>query len=416
VAGLWAKAAGSVAGYARRAAEFAFRDAPDLAVIHREAVPRGNAWVIDRLRRRKVPMVYDIDDAIYLAPRDFVSAGEDSREAMTRGKDPSEVLALMAAADVVLAGNATLAARAREAGARRVVVLPTPVDTDLFVPGGQVGTGEYEARGQVETGGHEARGQVGTGGYRGRGGGADTDPANASPPRGGDLTSPRSRTASPSTARSGLRGPASAEDAGSATGAPPAGAQAPSRPDLAAGAQASSRPDLPLVGWIGSPTATYCLRAIAPALAAAARAVPFRLLVVGASGRVEVPGVEVIHRDWSLDREASDYASLDVGLYPLPDNPWTRGKCGYKALLYQSCAVPCLASPVGVNAEIVADGVTGYHAADDAAWTDRLVALLRDPALRARMGAAGRRAVEERWSLRVLAPRMVAALREAAAR
>ena len=292
----------------------AFREAPDLAVIHREAVPRGNAWVTDRLRRRGVPIAYDLDDAIYLSPRDFVAEGEDSREAMSRGKDPSEVIALMAAADLVIAGNETLAARAREAGARRVVVQPTPVDTELFRP------------------------------------------AAAAPP---------------------AEGP-------------------------------------PIVGWIGSPTATYCLRAIASALAAAARAAPFRLLVVGASSPVDVPGVEVIHRDWSLDREAADYASLAVGLYPLPDNPWTRGKCGYKALLYQSCAVPCLASPVGVNAEIVQDGVTGFHAADGAAWTDRLVALLRDPALRARMGAAGRRLVEERWSLRVLAPKMVSALKEAA--
>jgi len=270
--------------------------------------------VIRRLRARGVPLVYDIDDAIYLSPRDFVEEGEDSRDAMNRGKDPGEVLALLAAADLVLAGNETLASRAREAGAKRIVILPTSVDTDLYRPAAR-----------------EAR-------------------------------------------------------------------------------------TVPLVGWIGSPTATYCLRAIAPALAAAAKEVPFRLLVVGSSGPVEVPGVEVVRRDWSLDREAEDYASLDVGLYPLPDNPWTRGKCGYKALLYQSCAVPCLASPVGVNAEIVRDGVTGFHALDAAGWTRSLVALLRDPALRSRMGAEGRRLVEERWSLRALAPRMVDALKEASRR
>jgi glycosyltransferase involved in cell wall biosynthesis len=155
---------------------------------------------------------------------------------------------------------------------------------------------------------------------------------------------------------------------------------------------------------------------VAPALAAAAREAPFRLLVVGASGPVEVPGVEVIRRPWALEREVADYAGLAVGLYPLPDNPWTRGKCGYKALLYQACGVPCLASPVGVNAEIVRDGVTGFHARDDAEWTRRLVELLRDPVLRARMGAAGRALVEERWSLRAVAPRMVEALREAIGR
>ncbi len=285
-------------------------------VIHREAVPRGNRFVLARLRARGLPVLYDLDDAIYMRPRDFVQEGEDSKGAMTRGKDPTEVDALLAAADCVLAGNAVLADHARELGAKKVVLLPTPVDTTAFHP----------------------------------------DP--------------------------GVR----------------------------------KNRDLPLVGWIGSPTATYCIRAIAPALAAAARRRPFRLLVVGASGPVEVPGVEVVRRDWALDREAADYASLDIGLYPLPDNPWTRGKCGYKALLYAASAVPCIASPVSVNAEIVRDGETGYHAADDAAWEERLVTLLGDPGLRARMGAAGCRLVEERWSVQVLAPILIQALREAVSR
>jgi len=309
--GLMWKASGSVAGYLRRTGQLIRGTGADAVVIHREAVPRGNRFVMRRLKRAGVPVLYDLDDAIYLAPRDFVEKGEDSRAVMTRGKDPGEVDALMAAADTVLAGNPLLAAHARELGAKRVVDLPTPVDTATFRP------------------------------------------------------MPREKR------------------------------------------------DLPLVGWVGSPTATYCLRAIAAPLAAAARRTPFRLLVVGASGTVEVPGVEVIHRDWALDREAADYASLDVGLYPLPDNPWTRGKCGYKALLYAASGVPCIASPVGVNAEIVREGETGFHAADDGAWEERLVGLLGDADLRGRMGTAGRTLVEERYAIPVLAPRLVRALREA---
>lgn len=309
--GFFWKASGAVAGYARRAVQVIRGSGADAVVIHREAVPRGNRFVMQRLKKAGVPVLYDLDDAIYLAPRDFVEKGEDSRAVMTRGKDPSEVDALMAAADTVLAGNPLLAAHARELGAKRVVDLPTPVDTRTFRP-------------------------------------------------------------------------------------------VPREPR-----------DLPLVGWIGSPTATYCLRAIAAPLSAAAKRVPFRLLVIGASGKVEVPGVEVIHRDWALDREAADYASLDVGLYPLPDNLWTRGKCGYKALLYAACGVPCLASPVGVNAEIVRDGETGFHATDDGAWEERLIALLGDAALRDRMGRAGRALVEERYAVPVLAPRLIEALREA---
>jgi glycosyltransferase involved in cell wall biosynthesis len=309
---LW-KAAGAVGGLAKRTRELAGGTAADAVVIHREAVPRGNRKVFEKLRESGVPILYDLDDAIYMAPRDYVEKGEDSRKAMTRGKDPAEVDFLLRESDAALVGNDILAAHAREVGARKVVVLPTPVDTATFRP----------------------------------------DPARRE------------------------------------TG------------------------DRPLVGWVGSPTATYCLRAIAPALSAAARRRPFRLLVVGASGPVEVPGVEVIQRDWALDREAADYASLDVGLYPLPDNPWTRGKCGYKALLYAASGAPCLASPVGVNAEIVRNGETGLHARDDAGWEEGLVRLLGDAALRARMGAAGRRLVEERYAVPVLAPILVRALKEA---
>jgi len=353
LAGLLWKAGGSVLGYARRAARLSFGTAADAVVIHREAVPRGNRWVLGRLRARGIPVVYGLDDAIYLAPRDFVAEGEDSRGAMTRGKDPGEVDALLAGSDLALVGNEVLAEHARAVGARRVEVLPTPVDTDVFRP----------------------------------------DPARAASFAG--------------AADSGgvVAGAGAGVIAGAAAGAA-----------VGAGFSPPAVGDLPLVGWIGSPTATYCLREIAPALAEAARRRPFRLLVVGASGPVEVPGVEVVRRDWSLESEARDYASLDVGLYPLPDNPWTRGKCGYKALLYAASGVPCVASPVGVNREIVRDGETGFHATDAAAWTDRVVRLLEDPALRARMGASGRRLVEERWSVRVLAPRMVAAIQGVVAR
>jgi glycosyltransferase involved in cell wall biosynthesis len=312
---LW-KAAGSVGGLAKRSRELSGQATADAVVIHREAVPRGNRRVFSRLRDLGLPVLYDLDDAIYMAPRDFVEKGEDSRSVMTRGKVPGEVDFLLKESDAALVGNEVLAAHAREVGAKKVVLLPTPVDTETFRP-------------------------------------------------------------DPSLRHDGER---------------------------------------PLVGWIGSPTATYCLRAIAPALSAAARRRPFRLLVVGASGPVEVPGVEVIQRDWALDREAEDYASLDVGLYPLPDNPWTRGKCGYKALLYAASGAPCIASPVGVNLEIVKDGETGFHAADDAAWEHHLVRLLGDADLRASMGAAGRRLVEERYAVPVLAPILVKALKEAVAR
>jgi glycosyltransferase involved in cell wall biosynthesis len=168
----------------------------------------------------------------------------------------------------------------------------------------------------------------------------------------------------------------------------------------------------PLVGWIGSPTAAYCLKAIVPALARVATEAPFDLLVAGAGERIDVPGVRVIEVAWSISSESELFASLDVGLYPLPDNPWTRGKCGMKAIQYLSCGVAAVVSPVGVNARIVDDGRTGALARTDDEWAARLLGYLRDPALRAAHGAAGRAAVEASWSLRTHTPAFVAAVSE----
>ncbi len=168
----------------------------------------------------------------------------------------------------------------------------------------------------------------------------------------------------------------------------------------------------PLVGWIGSPTAAYCIRDIAPALTRAAREAPFDLLVVGAGEEVAVEGVEVESVAWSLATEAELFSSLDVGLYPIPDNPWTRGKCGMKALQYQASGVPAVVSPVGVNERIVADGETGFFARSDADWTDALLRYLREPELRDAHARAGREAVVARWSLAALTPGFVAACEE----
>jgi glycosyltransferase involved in cell wall biosynthesis len=168
----------------------------------------------------------------------------------------------------------------------------------------------------------------------------------------------------------------------------------------------------PLVGWVGSPTAAYCLKEIAPALTRAAKEVPFDLLVVGAGEEIEVPGVRVLGKDWSLEDEPFDFSSLDVGLYPLPDNEWTRGKCGMKALQYMASGVPAVVSPVGVNVKIVRDGTTGLLARTPEEWTESLLTYLRDPDLRDRHATAGRAAAEERWSLAALTGSFVEAMKD----
>jgi glycosyltransferase involved in cell wall biosynthesis len=177
----------------------------------------------------------------------------------------------------------------------------------------------------------------------------------------------------------------------------------------------SPRPDGPLiVGWIGSPTTTPYLQGLAGVLQAARREHPFVVRVSGTDGTLAVDGVEVQDVPWSLDREVELFNTCDVGVYPLTDDEWAQGKCGFKAIQFMACGVPVVASPVGVNQDIIQDGVNGFLAATPDEWVRKLGRLLAEPELRARFAAAGRRTVEERYSLRVHAPHFAAILRDVA--
>jgi hypothetical protein len=101
---------------------------------------------------------------------------------------------------------------------------------------------------------------------------------------------------------------------------------------------------------------------------------------------------------------------MDIGIMPLTDTPWSRGKCGYKLIQYMACGLPVVASPVGVNTHIVEHGVNGFLAASDAEWRDALYKLARDPGLRQKMGTAGRLKVETDYSLAAWGPRVAAML------
>jgi glycosyltransferase involved in cell wall biosynthesis len=298
------KARETARGYLRRLRELGHLDGHDVAYVFREAALLGPSWFESRLVRR-LPMVFDFDDAIYLP------AHAEANPAARFLKRPGKAAELCRLARHVVVGNETLAGFARQ-HASAVTVIPSTIDTDAYT-------------------------------------------VRAHPPN----------------AR-------------------------------------------PVVGWTGSGTTLPYLRLLPGALVRLRERVDYELHVIG--GELEIPGVDVKCRPWRAETEVEDLCQLDVGLMPLPDDEWTRGKCGMKALQYMGLAITPVVSPVGANLTIVEDGVSGFHARTEEEWVERIERLLRDPTLRARMGAAGRRAVEAHYSARVQAPRMARVLRAAAER
>lgn len=160
------------------------------------------------------------------------------------------------------------------------------------------------------------------------------------------------------------------------------------------------------IGWIGSPSTSVYLEAIAPALAALCADHQVKVCLIGATN-VILPGVNVETIAWSESTEVSLMQQFDVGIMPLPDEPWARGKCGFKLIQYMACGLPIVASPVGVNCEIVEQGINGFLAQTPEEWQNALLTLLRDKVLRERMGLAGRQKVERKYCLQVTAPKFV---------
>ena len=155
-----------------------------------------------------------------------------------------------------------------------------------------------------------------------------------------------------------------------------------------------------VLGWIGSRSTEPYLELIRdPLVELGRRYKQLRLFLIGANA-FEVEELRVIRRDWSLETEGADLSKFDVGLMPLPDDPWTRGKGGYKILQYQAVGIPVVASPVGINREIVEPGVNGFLASTASEWVEHLERLIHDSALRRRMGDAGRMKTEAEYSLK----------------
>lgn len=276
----------------------------DVVMLEKEVLPYIPAVFERLLGRMGVPYLVDYDDALF-------HLYDTHKKFFVRLFLGKKIDAVMRCAAVVVAGNDYLAERARNAGAARVEVIPSVVDTDCYRP---------------------------------------------------------------------REGPEN---------------------------------EIPVVGWIGTPKTSHYLRPLLPVFEALQREMPVRFVAVGAR-EGDFTGTPVQVWPWSEETEVDSIQRFDIGIMPLEDSPWSRGKCGYKLIQYMACGLPVVASPVGVNRQIVIEGENGVLAETADEWQRALEALLvLGPRGRRAMGSVGRKRVENWYSLRVQAPRFLAALREA---
>lgn len=276
----------------------------DLLWLEKEFLPWMPAWMEALLARH--PYVVDYDDAVF-------HRYDLHRSALVRRVLGRKIDGVMRNAALVVAGNEYLAGRAQAAGAKRVEILPSVVDADLFTP-------------------------------------------------------------------------APARDSGFT------------------------------IGWIGSPVTAPYLEVVRPALKSLTNGGQAQVSLIGAGNANKWDNLPVNILPWREEDEIRNIQQFDVGIMPLVDEPFERGKCGYKLIQYMACGLPVVASPVGVNAQIVEHGVTGFLAKNEQDWQQALVFLRENPAKRYEMGLAGRAKMEREYSLGATAPKLAELLRQVIAR
>ncbi len=168
------------------------------------------------------------------------------------------------------------------------------------------------------------------------------------------------------------------------------------------------------IGWIGTPATSRYLYQLKPVMERLSNNPNLVFIAIGAGKEMEeqLP-VKVL--PWSAETEVEQICSFDIGIMPLMDSPWERGKCGYKLIQYMACGLPVVASPVGVNTEIVKNGRNGFLAENEHQWKQALETLAGNRDLRLEMGRIGRKKVEEWYCVQVQMPRLATFLEQAGA-
>jgi glycosyltransferase involved in cell wall biosynthesis len=167
------------------------------------------------------------------------------------------------------------------------------------------------------------------------------------------------------------------------------------------------------IGWVGSRSTSPYLLEIEPALQRLSEAYPgkIRYRFYGHPQRkLNLPNFESL--PFSLASEIDDLRTIDIGIMPMPDNDWTRGKCGFKAIQYMALGIPGVTSPVGMATELVQDNVNGFWARTPEEWFEALHRLVCDAELRSHFAEAARKTIEARYSLQAWGPRLAKLLEQ----
>jgi glycosyltransferase involved in cell wall biosynthesis len=154
------------------------------------------------------------------------------------------------------------------------------------------------------------------------------------------------------------------------------------------------------IGWIGSPTTIKYLEDLKPVFQELQKTHDFELVIINSKAAEWSPmDFEVSWIPWTEETEVASIRSMDIGIMPLSDNLWERGKCAYKLIQYMACGLPVVASPIGMNEEVVTAGENGYLAKDEKDWISYLGMLIEDATLRKKLGDNGYQLVSEKYTL-----------------
>jgi len=165
-----------------------------------------------------------------------------------------------------------------------------------------------------------------------------------------------------------------------------------------------------ILGWIGTKGNLKYLKSLEPAFETIRQRFPQVKLKIVSNDFYDSSTLPLVKKTWKLEDENEDLVSFDIGVMPLSDDLWSKGKCGLKIIQYLSVGVPVVCTPVGINSDIVQDGENGFWATTHQEWVDRLSTLIHNPELRYQMGLKGIETVEKEYSLAVTSEKFLQVL------